>query len=139
MQWAVTAPLLAAHLAGVSGAWAAVLVLCAVSIVYYALRLRSVRPFRVQARMGFGAFVLLGALPVVGWWLMWVPLCGTTAQLLFGYCPMARMLQLMPWNLGSLPSWRDVREVALRTPGNEGLLSFLRAPRAVAPSPAGTR
>jgi hypothetical protein len=56
-----------------------------------------------------------------------LPLCGTTAQLLFGYCPMARMLQLMPWNRPTLPTWRDVVEVTLRPPGDEGLLSFLRA------------
>jgi hypothetical protein len=131
-QWAVTAPLLAAHLAGVRGAWAAVLVLCAASIVYYALRLGGVRPMRVQVRLGFFALVSLGALPVAGWRILWLPLCGTTAQLFFGYCPMARMLHLMPWNRGGLPRWRDVVEVALRPPGDEGLLSSWRA-RARAP------
>jgi hypothetical protein len=137
-QWAVTAPLLAAHLAGVRGALLAVLVLCAITIAYYTLRLGGLRPARVQIRLGFFAVVALGALPGIGWWILWLPLCGTTAQVLFGYCPMARMLQLMPWNRTSRPGWRDVLEVALRPPGDEGLLSFGRAHsvKACVPAPA---
>ena len=131
-QWAITAPLLAAHLAGARGALAAVLGLCALSIGYYAVKLGSLSPFRVQVRIGFTLLVALGALPGVGAWLLWLPLCGTTAQVLFGYCPMARTLQLMPWNRASRAGWRDVLDVALRPPGSEGLLSGLagRARRA---------
>jgi hypothetical protein len=134
-QWAVTAPLLAAHLAGARGALLAVLVLCAASIAWYALRLGSLRPFRVQVRLGFFALVALGALPAARW-ILWLPLCGTTAQLLFGYCPMARLLQLMPWNRASRAGWRDVVAIALRSPGDEGLLSstFSRSGGARAPA-----
>ena len=125
-QWAVTAPLLAAHLAGARGALGAVLVLCAVSIGYYAIRLGGVSPARVQVRLGFFSFVALGTLPGIGW-ILWLPLCGTTAQVLFGYCPMARILQLMPWNRAARAGWREVCEVVLRPPGDEGLLSLGRA------------
>jgi hypothetical protein len=104
-----------------------VLVLCAVSIGYYAIRLGGLRPARVQVRLGFLSVVALGALPGIGWWILWLPLCGTTAQVLVGYCPMARILQLMPWNRAARAGWRDVCEVVLRPPGDDGLLSLGRA------------
>jgi hypothetical protein len=31
-------------------------------------------------------------------WLFWLPAIGTPAQVLFGYCTLARCLSLMPWN-----------------------------------------
>jgi hypothetical protein len=127
-QWAVTAPLLAASLVGVSGALAAALALCAVSAVYYVVRLGGVRPYRVQVRLGFLAVLLLSMVPGLEV-LRWVPVAGTSAQVLFGYCPMARILDLMPWNRRTPLTWRGVREVVTRPPGDEGLLAGVLARR----------
>jgi hypothetical protein len=102
-QWAVTAPLLMASLAGVSWATPAALGLCALSTVFYAQKLHSIRAYRVQVRLGFMALVGLTAVPGLQG-ILWLPIIGTTAQVLCGYCPMARLLVLG------------------RRPGNEGLL-----------------
>jgi hypothetical protein len=129
-QWAVTAPLLAASLLGIGWALAAALGLCAISALYYAARLRSLRPFRVQIRLGFLGVGALGLVP--GWAaILWLPLLGTSAQVLFGYCPMARFLQLMPWNRAEPLTWASVAAAITHPPGDEGLLLARgrRAPR----------
>jgi len=120
-QWAVTAPLLAANLYGVGWALPLALGLCAVSISHYLAKLGSARPYRVQVRLGFLAVAGLALAPGLAR-ILWVPLLGTTAQLLFGYCPMARLLDLMPWNRRDALSWRLVLGVLTRRPGREGLL-----------------
>ena len=121
-QWAVTSPLLAAELLGAPGAVEGVLALTAVSALLYAIRLRSVRPYRVQVRLGFGAFVALGLVPGLAPLLV-VPMLGTASQVLFGYCPMARILDLAPWNRCEPFSLALLRRTVLRPPGGEGLLS----------------
>jgi len=121
-QWAVTAPLLAASLRAVPGALEAALALCAVSTVYYVTLLRSLRPYRVQVRLGFLAVVGLSIVPGLEA-IRWVPVVGTSAQVLFGYCPMARLLDLMPWNRQRSLAWKDVVAVVTRPPGDEGLLA----------------
>lgn len=42
--------------------------------------------------------LLLVAFPDRMQWLYWVPTIGTWAQLIFGYCTMARCVSLLPWN-----------------------------------------
>lgn len=120
-QWALTAVLLAASLAGVAGSLAAALGLCAVSAVHYLAKLRSMRVYRVQIRLGFMAVAALALVPGLEQ-ILWLPLLGTTSQLLFGYCPMARFLDLMPWNRRHSLTWRFLVGVVTRPPGAEGLL-----------------
>jgi hypothetical protein len=130
-QWAITAPLLLAGALGAVWTVALALGLCAVSTIGYGWVLGSIRPYRIQVRLGFMAFVLASQVPGLGG-LLWVPVLGTTAQVLLGYCPMARMLDLMPWNRVGAPGWRDVLDTVVRAPGDEGLLSFLWTRRPVA-------
>jgi hypothetical protein len=122
VQWAVTAPLLAASMGGVPGTLEAALALCAISTVYYLAKLRALRPYRVQVRLGFMAVVLLSMLPALEV-IRWVPVLGTSSQVLFGYCPMARLLDLAPWNRERGVAWKDIVEVVTRPPGEEGLLA----------------
>ena len=122
LQWAVTSPLLAAELLGAHGALELVLALTAITALAYALRLRSVRPYRVQVRLGFLAVVALGLVPGLAPLLL-VPMLGTASQVLFGYCPMARLLDLAPWNRGEALSFAFVARTFLRPPGGEGLCS----------------
>ena len=53
--------------------------------------------FLLQTRLGYLSFLLL-ALPEGLQWLLWVPAVGTLLRVLTGYCIMARMLMLMPFN-----------------------------------------
>jgi hypothetical protein len=127
LQWAVTAPLLAAELVGVVGALEAALTLSLASIVYYAIRLTSIRAYRVQVRLGFTMLLAMALVPGLTP-LLWVPLAGTSAQVLFGYCPMARLLDLAPWNRREAFTFELVRATVTRPAGDEGLLSHrLRA------------
>lgn len=133
-QWAVTAPLLLAGALGVGWGVPLALALCALGTIGYGLSLGSIRPYRIQVRLGFMAVVLVSQVPGLGG-LLWIPVLGTTTQVLFGYCPMVRMLDLMPWNRGGAPGLRDVLETIVRPPGDEGLLSFLWTGRPVPDGP----
>jgi protein-S-isoprenylcysteine O-methyltransferase Ste14 len=96
-QWAVTVPMLVAHLIGQPWALPAALVLCSAMTAYYLIRLHSVRPMPVQIRLAYMAWLLVGLLPGMVW-MHYVALIGTTAMVLFGYCPLARTLTLLPLN-----------------------------------------
>lgn len=73
--------------------------------VHYLIRHRRLSAFPVQVRVAYLALLVLGQFgPLVI--LNWIQLVGTTALLVFDYCPLARMLSLMPWNRTRPFSWR---------------------------------
>ena len=94
--WLFTALALGASLAGSPGGAAPALALTVVQAVHLAVRAGSLLALSVQVRAAY-----LGLL-VVGAWLFptvhVLQLAGTTILLVFDYCPLARMLSLMPWN-----------------------------------------
>jgi hypothetical protein len=96
-HWAVTVPLLAAHLLGVPGALPAALLLCAATAAHYLLRLRRWRPLPVQVRLAYLGWLLTGLLPGMQW-MHYVALVGTTAMVTVGYCPLGRVLGLLGFN-----------------------------------------
>ena len=95
--WLVTALLLSLGLLLDERAFLAAIALTSWQIVHYRLREGALGAFPVQVRIGYLLLLLL-ALPVPMQWLFWVPMIGTWAQLVFGYCTMARLVSLMPWN-----------------------------------------
>ncbi|MCX7154866.1 MAG: hypothetical protein NTW45_00285 [Rhodocyclales bacterium] len=95
--WVVTAMLLAAGLAGVPGAFAAALALSAGQVLYFRLREGRFAAFPVQVRVAYTGLLLLASWPPLQL-LFWLPAVGTVAQVLFGYCLLARCLSLLPWN-----------------------------------------
>ena len=66
-------------------------------LCHFILRQRSFTTFPVQVRAGYWLWLLAGLAPGL-FWMHWIQLAGTSAMLLFGYCPLARMLSLLPWN-----------------------------------------
>jgi hypothetical protein len=95
--WLVTDGLLIGHLAGWRwGAWP-VIALTLIQAVHYLHRERRVMAFPVQVRLGYLLLLVLGTIPPLGF-IHWVQLAGTTAVVTVGYCPLARILALMPWN-----------------------------------------
>lgn len=66
-------------------------------LVHFALRDRSIKSFPVQVRFWY-LILLVIALPEPLQLIYWVPTIGTWAQLIFGYCAMARFVSLFPWN-----------------------------------------
>jgi len=93
----VTAVLLAMGLAGRPRAFVAAMVVTVVQLAMMLIRERSVSAFAVQLRIAY--LVLLGICfaPQMRW-LYWLPMVGTFALVIFGYCLLARILYLLPWN-----------------------------------------
>jgi hypothetical protein len=65
-----------------------------------ALAVLRFRPlvFPAQLRIAYAAWVALGTFVPGLTWMMYVTTAGLAANLAFGYCPLARMLYLLPWN-----------------------------------------
>jgi len=109
LYWLATVVPLALSLTVDSSAIYAAMLIVAVQALHYGLRQRSLTTLRVQVRFGYFALLVLGTWPPL-FWLHWLQLAGTCAFLLFGYCPLARILSLAPWNrawpLASSLVWR---------------------------------
>ena len=100
-HWAATVPLLAEHLGrgpgGAGYAFGAAVLLCAVMALYAHDQAGEVRAPAVQVRLAFLALLLLGLAPAAAW-LHWLMLAGLVSNVTVGYCPLARLMSLMPWN-----------------------------------------
>ena len=64
--------------------------------VHYFARTWSLTAFPVQVRIAYLGMLLAGLWPPLAP-LHWIQLAGTCALLVFDYCPLARLLSLMPW------------------------------------------
>jgi hypothetical protein len=71
--------------------------LTVIQLMHYVYRERSVKSFPVQVRFWY-LLLLIVALPESLRWIFWIPTIGTWAQVIFGYCAMARCVSLWPWN-----------------------------------------
>ncbi len=95
--WLVTALLLSLGLVATPLAFHGAIGVTLWQLLHYRLREGSNGAFPVQVRFWYLMLLLL-ALPGPMQWLYWVPTIGTWAQLFFGYCTMARLVSLLPWN-----------------------------------------
>lgn len=105
--WAATALLLIAALCGWSPGLPMATALSGVQVIHFGIRERSLTAFPVQVRIAYTLWLLVAMWPPLTW-LIWVPAIGTPAQVLFGYCTLARCLSLLPWNRDEALSWRLV-------------------------------
>jgi hypothetical protein len=94
--WFVTACLLTAGVAGFPTGFLLAIGLTVIQLVHFAIREGSMTAFPV-VRFWY-LMLLLVALPGPMQVLYWIPTVGTWAQLIFGYCTMARCVSLLPWN-----------------------------------------
>lgn len=95
--WLVTACLLSVGVAGHDVGFLLAMGLTVVQLVHFLFRERRVDAFPVQVRIAYLALLLV-AWPEPMRPLYWLPTVGTWAQVLFGYCLMARTVSLLPWN-----------------------------------------
>lgn len=95
--WLASAALLAAGLAGRPGALTAFLALCVVQVAHIALRDRRLASFPLQTRIAYLLIAAAGLWPPLGA-VHGLLLAGTLARVVFGYCALARLLSLLPWN-----------------------------------------
>lgn len=95
--WLVTACLLTAGVAGYPAGFLLAIGLAVFQLVHFAIREKSLNAFPVQVRFWY-LVLLLVALPGPLQLIFWIPTIGTWAQIIFGYCTMARCVSLFPWN-----------------------------------------
>ena len=96
--WLLSACFLSAGVAGFPIGFVLAIGLTCIQVVHFFVREGRISAFPVQVRIGY-LLLLLVSLPEPMQLLYWVPTIGTWAQLIFGYCTMARIVSLMPWNL----------------------------------------
>ena len=78
----------------------------------------AVDPFPVQVRIAYFIWVAVGTYVPYMIFLMYITLVGLATNLFLGYCPLARMMYLMPWNRDHKLSMELVRRVILSPPGS---------------------
>jgi hypothetical protein len=93
-------------------------------LIHFTIRERSLTSFPIQVRFGY-LLLLLIALPGKLQWIYWIPTIGTWAQVLFGYCAMARVVSLLPWNRKAAFSFMLVRQTFLSAPVRGNILQGL--------------
>ncbi len=82
---------------GMPEAFLAGLLLSIAQSVVFFVRERSFKAFPVQLRLAYTLLLIICFFPPLRW-LFWLPAVGTFVLVIFGYCLMARMLSLLPWN-----------------------------------------
>ena len=105
--WLITAVFLSIGVSGFPVGFKLAIGLTIFQLIFFALKLQSMTAFPVQVRF-FYLLLLLVALPEPMRWLFWIPAIGTWAQVLVGYCTMARLVSLLPWNRREPLTWRLV-------------------------------
>src|SRR5215212_1128833 len=97
--WMITTVLLIIGLSGHSLAFIGAIALTVGQGFVLLVRDRSPKAFSVQLRVAY-LILLLICYPLPMRWLYWLPTVGTFALIVFGYCLLARVLSLSPWNSG---------------------------------------
>lgn len=95
--WLATALLLVVGLVWTEVAFVGAILLSAAQTGFYLRKYDSFAPYPVQIRLAFTALLIISFVPFLRWFY-WLLAGGAFARVLFGYCMMARMLSLMPWN-----------------------------------------
>lgn len=111
---------------GVGGAYEIALLIGAAQLVHFLLAERSATAFSVQIRTGYLSVLLL-ALPEGYQWILWVPALGTLARVVTGYCIMARMLMLVPFNRSQPLTGLFIKTAFLAKPVRGNILHGLPA------------
>jgi hypothetical protein len=95
--WLVTASFLTYGITGHPAGFLAAIFLTIVHLVHFIIREGNVTAFPVQVRYWY-LLLLLQAYYEPLRMIYWIPMIGTWAQIIFGYCTMARCVSLLPWN-----------------------------------------
>ncbi len=95
--WLATGLLLAAALSPLPPGFTPVIVLSLIQILHFLARSGGPAAFPVQVRTGYLLWLLAGLWAPLGFF-HWIQLVGTFASVTVDYCPMARLVSLLPWN-----------------------------------------
>ncbi|MDH5572281.1 MAG: hypothetical protein OEY89_10980 [Gammaproteobacteria bacterium] len=95
--WLVTVGLLTYGVSGNSLGFLLAIGLTIFQLIHFVIKEKSISAFPVQVRFCY-LMLLLVALPEPLQLIYWIPTIGTWAQIIFGYCTMARLVSLFPLN-----------------------------------------
>ena len=95
--WLLTVILLTIGVAGNATGFLLAIGLTVFQLIHFAIREGGISSFPVQVRFCYLLLLLLAWIEPMQW-LYWIPTIGTWAQIVFGYCTMARLVSLFPWN-----------------------------------------
>jgi hypothetical protein len=116
--WLATAlPLAGWLVAGAPEGLAGAVGVTAVQTAHFALCARDPTAFRVQVRVVYLLLLFAGMADPLRF-VHGLQLAGTTAMLAFDYCPLARLMSLLPWNRSEPLTVELVRRTALTPPGH---------------------
>lgn len=124
--WAATDILLFIGLAGCVEAYFLAIALSIAQVVHFRWLTGDFAAFPTQVRLAYGGLLALGFVTPLRW-LYWLPAIGTLAQILFGYCALARCLSLMPWNRNDPLTWRLIWRTFASRPVKGNILQGLPA------------
>jgi len=122
--WALTGIALGAGLSGWRAGVPMAMLLTAIHLGKRALHARSLTDFGVQVRVAYLALLAVGSLPFLVA-LLFAQLVGTAALVVFDYCPLARILSLMPWNRRGPLTLARLRATFLSPPVAGSILTVL--------------
>ena len=122
--WLATVILLTAGVSGRPAGFALAIGLTVVQLIHFSMRERSLIAFPLQVRLAYWLLLLI-ALPENLQWIYWIPTIGTWAQVLFGYCAMARAGSLLPWNRKQPLSFALLEQTFLSAPVRGNILQGL--------------
>lgn len=126
--WFVTALLLTLWLlAGLPEAIYAAVVLTGIQAVHFLILEKRLPAFPVQLRFAYLLLVIAGLWGPLHF-LHWIQFAGTWAFVGTGYCPLARMLMLLPWNRDRKLDWPLVRTLLLTPPTDGSIRDRLSSP-----------
>jgi nitrate reductase NapE component len=135
--WLAAALALSAALAGWPAGLPLVFTLVGAQAAHFLLRERRPSAFFVQVPVAFLALLAIGLWGPLGF-IHWMQLAGTWVRLVFDYCPLARIMSLMPWNLREPLSVRLVKRTFLARPVTGSILGQIPVQTAAGGSAAQT-
>jgi hypothetical protein len=124
IYWLITDLFLAVGLLFWPPALFAAMAVTTVHNVHFMMRYPGTGSFPLQVRFTYLGLLLIGQLPYCQW-INWVQLIGTTALLTTGYCPLARLLSLAPWNRSQSLSWELFAKALFTPPVNGSILQVV--------------
>ena len=124
--WLITVCLLTSGLVGFQpGFWLAI-GFTLLQVILFAVKDSSMRSFPVQVRSWYLVFLLI-CMPEPLQVLYWLPTIGTWAQIFTGYCMMARLVSLLPWNRNEALSVAFLKKTFLSPPVKGNIMHGLSA------------
>ncbi|HSE83641.1 MAG TPA: hypothetical protein VLB01_03745 [Thermodesulfobacteriota bacterium] len=122
--WLLSSVFLAIGVLGLTEGFYMAIALTAIQVLHFTRREKSMIAFPVQVRVAYLALLLCGL------WdpfksVYWIPLIGTIAMVVSGYCLLARVLSLMPWNRREPLSFRLVTRTFLSPPVEGNIMQGL--------------